>query len=661
MADLEQLQQAFLAADSAGNVEDATMFASEISRLTSAAPMPTAQADITQSVEQVQPMQDETQPQQDQGFLAGIQEQITGTQRATPETEALGDWASMPEMNTFSMASFKSALGTMLTNPEETVQVIKANYPEVQVRQDERGNYLLRSSIDGQEYAIKPGFQLSDIPRAAGAMAAFTPAGAARTIGGAALGAGLTQAGIEATQAATGGEFDPKEVALAGALGGAGQAVGKGAQAVRGMIGGTTPGMKAAQQAVKSSEAIGIKPMTSDVLPPTTFAGKSAQVLGERIPVVGTGPVRAVQQVKRVDAVRNVLREYGALDAANASDDVMKDLLVKRSKDITKYSSLKNDVINKLSTAGKVPLSKTNKTIESEIGALQSLRSTESAKGAAVLDDFKNAFQNQDLKNIEALRKQLGEKLSDPDLSAVKGDLQKSVGRIYKSLKDDMGEFIKSTGDRRDITKWKVGNAQLSKMIGDLQNTTLKSALKKGDMTPENIRSMLFSKKPSDIQSLARGLTPKGRANARTAILQEVAEKSGGLENLSPQKFATQLGKLDKSFQVFFSGKDKKVIDGLLKSLQLTRRAADAEVFAPTGAQLSIPVGAAVLTDMLGTVGGGLAAGASIGSVARIYESKPIRDILIKISLAPKGKEQELIKQLTKVMQAQQISNKEEQ
>lgn len=185
------------------------------------------------------------------GVLGGIREAVTGTERTTPTTQALPDWASMPELNTFSMASFKSALGTMMTSPQETVQIIQSNFPGVKVSQDEKGNFVLQSSIDGQMYAIKPGFQLSDIPRAAGAIAAFTPAGRATTIPGAIAGGAATQAAIEASQTGipgvfggaldVGGRFDTGEVALAGALGGAGQAVTRIPQMVRAVRGGEAP------------------------------------------------------------------------------------------------------------------------------------------------------------------------------------------------------------------------------------------------------------------------------------------------------------------------------------------------------------------------------------------------------------------------------------
>jgi hypothetical protein len=172
-----------------------------------------------QFVPYLAPMEDVTK---DMGFIEGVAETITGSERSTPEIEAAPDWTTMPELNELSLASAGTALGTMFTSPEESVKIIQANYPGVEVRQDAKGNYILRSQ-NGKEYGIKPGFRFSDVPRAAGGIFAFTPAGAARTVAGAAGGAALTQAGIEATQAAAGGTFDPSEIALAGAGGAGGQ------------------------------------------------------------------------------------------------------------------------------------------------------------------------------------------------------------------------------------------------------------------------------------------------------------------------------------------------------------------------------------------------------------------------------------------------------
>lgn len=159
------------------------------------------------------------------GFVDKVTEAITGDKRRTEATEAAPDWAEMPELNSFSMAGAKSGLGTMISNPTESVQIIQSNFPGVKARQDEKGNYFLRSSIDGKEYAIKPGFRPSDIPRAGAVLAAFTPAGRATTILGAGAASGATQAVIEGTQAATGGTFNAETVPEAAAFGAAVPAV----------------------------------------------------------------------------------------------------------------------------------------------------------------------------------------------------------------------------------------------------------------------------------------------------------------------------------------------------------------------------------------------------------------------------------------------------
>lgn len=198
--------------------------ASQTGQTAPAAPAP-ASATPTATAPAAAPMSPEqwaaSQPKM--GFFEGLVESVTGRARATPETQALPEWTSMPELNQMSVASFKTALGTLLSNPKETVQILQANFPGVQIRQDAKGNYLMRSSVDQKEYAIPPGFTMGDIPRAAGAIAAFTPAGRAATIPGAIVAGGATQAAIEATQAGTGGRFDTGEVVTAAATGPAGQ------------------------------------------------------------------------------------------------------------------------------------------------------------------------------------------------------------------------------------------------------------------------------------------------------------------------------------------------------------------------------------------------------------------------------------------------------
>lgn len=233
MATIDQLKQALINADKAGDTAAATKLAAAI-RAQQTSSEPTAAPTGTE------------QP----GLLARAGDLFTGNLRETEQTQGMPDWTEMPELNdVFSAAGWKTALGTLLSNPSETVQVIQANNPEVQVKQDEKGNYLMFSPKANTWFAIKPGFQLGDIPRAGAAIASAIPVG--RIASGVSQGAGLglkgvmaaeaagaaaTQTGIEASQAATGGEFNPEDVALAGVIGGTAPAVVQGLKATRSAI-----------------------------------------------------------------------------------------------------------------------------------------------------------------------------------------------------------------------------------------------------------------------------------------------------------------------------------------------------------------------------------------------------------------------------------------
>ncbi len=232
------------------------------------------------------------------GFLESVGEMVTGSRRATQATQTLPEWTAMPELNQMSVASFKTALGTLLSNPSETVQILQANFPGVQVRQDEKGNFILRSSVNQQEYAIPPGISVGDIPRALGGLFAFTPAGRAATIPGAVAAGAGTQAVIEATQAGTGGRFDTGEVGMAGAAGGAGQVLQRTVQAavpaarqavqrVTGRRAAPTPAAPAAAApaARPAAPAARIEPTLEPMPAPAAPAAAAAQAVPEQ-PIV---------------------------------------------------------------------------------------------------------------------------------------------------------------------------------------------------------------------------------------------------------------------------------------------------------------------------------------------------------------------------------------
>lgn len=416
------------------------------------------------------------------------------------------------------------------------------------------------------------------------------------------------------------------------------------------------------------AKKLGVRLMTSDVIPPRTFASKWIQSVGERIPLAGTGGIRQEQQVQRIEAVRNVLRDFGADDAAKASDNVMADLASKRIADLTKYSNSKSEVINRLSSSGEVPMARTVQAIDDQIAKLNSLKTQEVTPVISRLEDWKASIQGQNLSNIETLRKQIGESFKSPELASIRGIGEKSLSSIYGPLKQDMEEFIKLNGNRRDVTQWKVADKRLANLAGELEMGTLKSVLKRGDATPEIINNMLFSKKPSEVRQLYSSLTPEGRANARSAILAKAAEKAQtevaeGVV-ISPDKFANEVKRMGNSVGVFFTGDDVSQINGLMRVLNITKRAAEASAAPPTGVQQSIPIGAAALASYFGGglegFLGAIGTAGGIGGMARIYESAPVRNALIKVSQTIQNSPEEAaaIKRLIAVTNQNEIEKK---
>jgi hypothetical protein len=257
------------------------------------------------------------------GFFESLGEMVTGSRRATTETQTLPEWTSMPELNQMSVASLKTALGTLLSNPQETVQILQANFPGAQVRQDAKGNFIIRSSVDQREYAIPPGLSVGDIPRVIGGLLAFTPAGRATTIPGAVAAGAGTQAVIEATQAGTGGRFDTGEVVTAGTAGGAGQVVQRGIQAAapavrrtvqRATGRGPAPATPAAAAPAARPAAPGarIEP-TLEPMPtqPSAAAPAAVQAVPEQ-PIVQAA-VQAVPEQPAVQATTEAFEEVGDL------------------------------------------------------------------------------------------------------------------------------------------------------------------------------------------------------------------------------------------------------------------------------------------------------------------------------------------------------------
>jgi hypothetical protein len=401
---------------------------------------------------------------------------------------------------------------------------------------------------------------------------------------------------------------------------------------------------------LQDAQQAGVRVMTSDIVKPESFFSKAAQTIGERIPFAGTGGLRKQQQQQRIGAVRDLLDEYGASAESAASEAVMLDVLKKRGDDLAKYTNMKRDVLENSTGSGVVPVPKTIAKIDEEITKLKSLNLPKVDSVIKELDDWKAALSGQELTNIEVLRKQIGENFKAPELAAVRSTGEKALSSIYGVLRDEMGDFIKSTNGSSDFVKWKVANKKLADMAGELKTGTLKSTLNRGDMDASAVERMLFNQKPGEIKQLFRALTTEGRQNAKIAILskaaKDAAEDVAGIERINPDKFIRNLQKTSKSVGIFFDANELSRVNGLVKVLGATRRAADASLHLPTGMQnyynnflglLGVGGAGAVASGGSAGIIPAIGAAGTIGVAARVYESAPIRNILLRLSKVEQG------------------------
>ena len=107
-------------------------------------------------------------------------------------------------------------------------------------------------------------------------------------------------------------------------------------------------------------------------------------------------------------------------------------------------------------------------------------------------------MQNRDLFQIEAYRQdELAKIFMDdparPMSIAARDAGEKALRAVYGPVREDMIDFIKKTGERRDVDKFMVTNQRLKELAGELEMNTLKSVLKSGKAVPDDVNKLLFS------------------------------------------------------------------------------------------------------------------------------------------------------------------------
>ncbi|HBB9910478.1 TPA: lytic transglycosylase domain-containing protein [Citrobacter freundii] len=415
-------------------------------------------------------------------------------------------------------------------------------------------------------------------------------------------------------------------VVLGGAINQLGRAAGAAYRGVRGTI------APEAQQAIQFANAADVPLHTTDVLQPNSRVGRMAQTTAENIPFAGTSSMRAGQQEARSQLVDEFASRFGEYDPS-----IVVGSLKAKSSGIRRAAGNRLEQVQNAMAGVNIQPSRAIQQIDNEIADLQKLGGAADNETISKLKVYRdelsrNAGANgpmaMDLQQLSALRSQFRQDVKG-ERQALINRSEAAVNRVYNAMTGDIDSAVGKNLGNDTLRRYKQANAIYADEANKLQNTRLKNVIMKGDLTPEVVNNMLFSKNKSEIQNLYRSVGQIGRAQMRNGIIGKAMEKSGG----SPDQFLRQVNMMSNQTGIAFKGRDAAYLKGLKSYLESTKRAGQAGVTTPTGQQ-TIPfilgIGSATNPALVG-VGGGY------GLLARMYESEPARNAMLRLANTPRG------------------------
>nr|QVC01376.1 DNA transfer protein [Salmonella enterica subsp. enterica serovar Montevideo str. CFSAN004346] len=411
-----------------------------------------------------------------------------------------------------------------------------------------------------------------------------------------------------------------------GALSAVAKGIGRGVTALLGDI---SPDVA---KTIANAESMGITPMTSDLIKPGNALTRGIQQSGEGA-ILGTGAKREAQQAARSDAVSNYLNKFGEYNA----DDVVKSLTstLKGRREVA--GKVLEDITQKMGST-PVPTSNAVTAIDDSLAKLNRLGTSADKNLVSTLENLKAELSNPSIdfdllkQHRTAFRSNVqGDAMVFPNQAkavtnsienAMSRDLKNAVGKTLGA--QDAARYIKANSDYSNIYN-KVLNKRIATKLNDATNQA----------TPELINSVVYSRNASDIKRIWPALDSKGKDAMRAAYISKIAEKAGD----SPAKFITEVNKLKRQaggeiYNTVFNGQHMKELNALHDVLRETARADTAGVVTQTGQSLAnnIRLGAGLFSG--GTSIGGEA---GFGLMMRLYESKPARNMLLRLANTKPG------------------------
>lgn len=569
----------------------------------------------------------ESQPQDQGGFLSDLGNAAAETGRGL--LQAGVNLANIPASMADAVVSAGAWAGNKLGLGDGTYQ------PAPRVTTEG-----LAQDLGLQQGALTP--QTTEGKIFAEALPYLTPVGAERIATQAPTIAGRIAQGVSrllaenvaGSMAANSEQNDPSALAtdlgtgilLGGAINQLGRVAGT---AYRGVKGAISP---EAQQAIRFANSADVPLHTTDILPPNSRVGRMAQATAENIPFAGTSTMRANQQEARSQLVDEFASRFGEYDPS-----IVVGSLKSKSSGIRRAAGNRLEQVQGAMAGVNIQPNRAIQQIDKEIADLQKLGGAADTETISKLKVYRDELSRNagasgpmamDLSQLSALRSQFRQDVKG-ERQALINRSEAAVNRVYSAMTGDIDNAIGTNLGNDTLRRYKQANAIYADEANKLQNTRLRNVLMKGDLTPEVVNNMLFSKNKSEVQNLYNSVGQVGRAQMRNGIIGKAMEKSGG----SPDQFLRQVNLMSNQTGIAFKGRDAAYLKGLKNYLESTKRAGQAGVTTPTGQQ-TIPfimgIGTVTNPALIG-VGGGY------GLLARMYESEPARNAMLRLANTPRG------------------------
>jgi hypothetical protein len=244
-----------------------------------------------------------------------------------------------------------------------------------------------------------------------------------------------------------------------------------------------------------------------------------ARSTGEKIPLAGTGQVRAGQQELRERAVTEFAEKYQTPSYADIVTSIRQ-----KSKGIKQSAGkILGDTSSKLDEVGNIPVDKARDAVDSALEQLNKPNVRVDPQAIDELTELKGLLDQpqtfSSLKENRTVFRDVLESFGKGERSQLPTRSKSLIQRAISGMSDDLDSFAKTNLSPKEYSSWKKANAVYADEATKLKKTRIKNILDKGDVTPENVSTMLFSQKPSEVRSLYNSLGTEGKKNARAALL----------------------------------------------------------------------------------------------------------------------------------------------